>query len=377
MSAPNKLGRACLHGCAAFLIATSAWAQQTTGIPSVSVEPVEEALEHYFSSDSKTVAAGLLFIGAARVGQAFALPADDSPQYLALVDRLANPAIRAPLTIETVDSVYDYILTFKQPPSFQYSREDRKAFKRLDRVLFKRRFFLCMFVDWATNQHPSRKPSRAYTRYFQFAHLVAEAKDRYNAAQAAHESSGNLAELQQKLDSLERQWRTVGRKDKLESAMAEYGILTAKNPATIWSKIDSQYAGAVVSGGAFKLPRTVLYPKASAWSDNAGWQSVSVANIGGGSTQVRIKTITIGRPWLEEQVFGSLSWLWIRSAPLGPDHIVADGRGLATIMTKSKTIGLMPRQLVIATYATDSTGWPRSGFLAGYLASVVAATPKP
>jgi hypothetical protein len=374
----NTLRRAYLCCSIAVLVGASASAQtaQTPlGSVNVSAEPIEEALARYFAADSKTVAAGLLFVGAVRVGPALGLPEDDSPQSLGVVDRLANPAIRAPLTIETVDSVYDYILRFREIARFRYSREDRRVFKRLERILFKRRCAIFRLVDWITAQHPPRKPSGAYTLYFEFAQRVAEAKDRYNAAKADHEDVTKLADLQREVDCLESSWQSVGRKDEMDRAMAEYGILTAKNPTNIWSKIEAKYNEATLSVGNSKIPRTELSPKIAAWSDNGGWELVSVATSGGAS-QVRIKTIQIARPWLDERVFGSLSWSWIYSAPLGHDHVVADGGGLATVMTRSKTIGLMPRQLVIATYASDNTAWPRSGFLAGYLASVVAATPK-
>jgi hypothetical protein len=365
----------CLCCCAAFLVATSAWAQPSGG--SVSVERLEEALGQYFSSDSKAAPAGLIFVGATRVGPAFGLPADGSAQTSALIDRLANPAIRAPLTIETVGSIYEYILTFRELPPFRYSPEDRRTFNRLNGILFKHRGFVCIFVDWLTNQSPPpRKPSRAYTRYFEFAQKVAEAKDRYNAAQAGHEDTEKVARYSQELDDLQERWRTAGRKDKIEHAIDEYQNLTAKNPVKIWNKLAANYSEFIQTVGSSRFPKTDLDPDVATWSNNVGWEGVSVATNDGRSTLVRIKRVQVLRPWLDEQVFGGLSWGWMRSAPLGQDHVVSDGKGLSTLMTKSKTIGLMPRQLVIATYATDNGGWPGSGFLAGYLASRVPVTPR-
>jgi hypothetical protein len=361
---------------AALLLISSGRAQSSTGGNSITAERLEESLGQYFATDPNTASAGLKFVGAARVGPTIGLPADDSAPVFALLDRLANPAIRAPLTIETVGSIYEYILRFREMPQFRYSAEDRKALKRVNKILFKRRYLVCRLFDWVTGEnHRPREPSTAYTRYFEFAEKVAEAKDKYNAARG-HEDPSIVAKYKEELDHLEGEWLTAGRKKQIEQAMSQYQELAAKPPQTIWSRLEANYSASLQTVGTGRLPKTLLNPQVTKWSDAAGWERVNIPTHNGGSASVRIKRIQVLRPWMDERVFGELSWSWIRSAPLGQNHIVSDGRGLATMMTESKTIGLMPRQLVIATYAADSKGWPQSGFVAGYLASIVPATPK-
>jgi len=361
---------------ALLLVAPRVWGQPPLAGSTPDIDQIDKALQEYFRLDASTRESGLLYIGAERVGPSFGIPSENSAQTRVLLDRLANPAIRAPLTIETVDSVYEYILQFRQLPGFRYSRQDQATLKRSGHILFKRRFLWSIIVDWLLDRHPPRKPSRFYTRYFEIAMLVAQAKDDLKAAQASHADATKIGQIKAQIEHLTAEWQTKGEKDRVEWAMSEYSRITEKNPSTIWKKVQAQYDNNSGTIAGRKLPKTNFSPKVADWRSDADWELVTVPGTGGiPPTRLRIKRIQLARPWLDDRVFGDLPWTWIRTAPLGAGHVVSDGKGLDTTMTMSKTISLIPRQIVVATYAGNNNDWPRSGFVAGYLASVVPITP--
>jgi hypothetical protein len=351
-------------------------AQGPSSFQAISPQTIEAAVRSHFSLGGQSVPPGTVFVAATRVGPAFGLPTEDSPSFLYAIDRLANPAIRSPLPIETVDSVYEYILTFRQLPRFVYSKGDRRSLKRINHILLRKRFFLCSLGDWVLNRHPPRQPSKAYLRYFLFAQQVAESKDQYAAALKANASSTILNSLQSQTDALNRLWITKGRKATIEHTMTEYQAITAKNPVNIWNRIALSYSASTVQVGGVRLPKTGFVPNIGSWRDNTGWSVIDLASVGDPVNRLRIKSIEIVRTWMDERVFGSLDWEWVRSAPLGKDHVVSDGLGLTTVMTRSKTIGLLPEQIVLGQYQGPDGKWTDNEFLLGYLTKKVSITPK-
>jgi len=220
--------------------------------------------------------------------------------------------------------------------------------------------------------------SPAYQRYKDYKRKVEEQE---GVLAKARQGGTATSEQTAKRSTLLTEWRTVGRKSEIESALA---VANRRDATSWWSDLRKRYTKHLIASADSipSYPRTIYEPEFSSWTADEGWTILSLDDeahragaspkiswptnwgmwsFGEGDAQatktskastyrvrVDIKRVSIVRPWLDPMLF-TARWRWKeRQAGFSPSR--AD--------QETGVNSCLPTALVLGRNLRLTSSWP-------------------
>jgi hypothetical protein len=231
--------------------------------------------------------------------------------------------------------VYDKILTFHETPNITLSSTE------LTQLATARRY---LYSDAALTKQSA--VSKAYDSYRDDFYTAAGNLQAWNAE---HPHQTPPAPLSSAYTKALKNWKLLGHKYEVESAMSVLETLNNKDPATYWGALRGRYSDNQVPLGASSFPKYEFYPAYQTWiDDSVHWNDIKLDDseldqvktsshvswgggfsagwglwsVGGGygettnrtslnidsqkfSVKFQVLRVRITRPWMDASVFGA------------------------------------------------------------------------
>lgn len=301
--------------------------------------------------------------------------ADDAYLWASVLNRIPLPNFIYSDSGESLDSLYDVILQGKELPLIELTPEQKR---KLDEAM-------------AVLEDEQGEPTRAYEKYFEYQNEYYDALVAFQEAKANAENEGTPIPpgVQSKLKQAKQKWDTLGRRQKIETAISVITNLSDLDPNTWWANLRERFDNFQTRAPAGTFGQTGTFPKYERIFEDKGWTTYSFnqedyanqevnksVSAGGGlsakwglwrasaeasyskdegfrsstSTNVEVSVelmrVQITRPWLEPLVFRSRAWRFSQGSPIS--EMVSDGIDATTGATPTGLMPLFPTTAIIA-----------------------------
>jgi hypothetical protein len=303
------------------------------------------------------------------------------------IDKVLLPTWIYGVTNETVLSVYQNVLTYKEPPVYVMTPQEKKMLADARAIIFKdvnRRIYSDAFKQYQDTR-----------RQLSVALGAVETYRRANPAQSIP------APLLNDVQVAREAYNLIGDRNKMIGAKATIDTYEALDPQVWWGNLQQQFNDSTELYNNQPSGLYDLFPRYQNWLDkSATWApftvtekqleqttSSSQTSVGGGlsvnyglwsvagdynhlekrtyfqldvsgySISMELLRVTLDRPWMASTVFHSRAWKWLDSTPYGPESLISDGGDAVHGVTPHGIMPFLPTGLLLAKNVSITGSW--------------------
>jgi hypothetical protein len=278
---------------------------------------------------------------------------------LRIADTVPVPTVNYEASGRTTYSVYELILNLHADGPENLTPAERSKLKDAEDLLLKHN---CWLLRLHSRNSAAREPSNTFLAYQR--HAAAYAR----ALVALRNASGevNIGSAKKKADAELKDWKILGKKDKVELALTSFETLQEKSPSAFWAAATLRYRQSFGRAGRNDVPPTAIFPVPQAWP-TANWTHWQSGNSSGDVTFVDIV-----RPWMDIAILTTHPWAWAAGVD---EPSVSDGLGIGTGNPSSELMPLFPVKLVLARMP-GGAGFASSISIVGVISRILPRLPN-
>jgi hypothetical protein len=178
------------------------------------------------------------------------------------------------------------------------SAEERRQAEAAASILFKR----ADDVDQVRHIEYLTEPSAEFRKYREFEliyKLIKKSQLQEDGSWRLHPRLSEYTSLDEAEESVLNDWLCFGRKQRIETAIADYRLRTQVERWETWTRARKRFdANRIQLDGSRWVARTFLYPPPASWISLSSWFHVKQSVRDGIMVEFEMARVKVIRPWL-------------------------------------------------------------------------------